>query len=91
MTIHVMLLFAAEVRSYTMYCHLLIVLCSSDIDECSESDSPVCNQTCTNTIGSYNCSCMTGYELNMMDLSSCDGKNSLLYNLHYKEHTCTCV
>ena len=66
-----------------MYC-LFLYLCMlkfsmfSDIDECTESDSPVCGQICTNTIGSYNCSCMIGYELNLMDSSSCDGKHKFL-------------
>ena len=33
-----------------------------DIDECNEGTSG-CAQTCTNTIGSYNCSCRTGFVL----------------------------
>ena len=34
----------------------------SDIDECAAVTSG-CNQICTNTIGSYTCSCYPGYDL----------------------------
>ena len=44
----------------------------TDIDECSlGTDS--CSQSCTNTIGSYTCSCNTGYTLNS-DGYTCDGE-----------------
>ena len=33
-----------------------------DIDECAET-SRLCQQTCTNTWGSYQCSCQIGYTL----------------------------
>ena len=32
-----------------------------DIDECAEIDA--CDQDCTNTVGSFICSCYNGYEL----------------------------
>ena len=35
-----------------------------------------CSQLCTNTIGSYVCSCLSGYVLTA-DGSSCNGKNYL--------------
>ena len=79
MTIRVMLLFAAKVCSCIIYfctcVYTVSSLCSSDIDECTESDSAVCEQICTNTIGGYDCSCMAGYKLNLTDNSSCDGIN----------------
>lgn len=31
-----------------------------DVDEC-ESPTNLCNQLCTNTMGSFNCSCLSGY------------------------------
>ena len=40
-----------------------------DIDECSSSP---CEHTCTNTPGSFECSCNSGYELGLDGLS-CDG------------------
>ena len=41
---------------------LLLVNSSVDIDECAEGISG-CSQTCSNTVGSYICSCRTGYRL----------------------------
>ena len=44
---------------------LVMVLCSifhSDIDECIHGLDG-CNHNCTNTVGSYFCTCMDGYEL----------------------------
>ena len=34
----------------------------TEIDECARNISG-CNQTCTNIMGSYNCSCDSGYSL----------------------------
>lgn len=34
-----------------------------DIDECMYEQDPVCSQTCSNTVGSFQCGCMTGYVL----------------------------
>jgi fibulin 1/2 len=42
-----------------------------DIDECAE-DIDGCAQTCTNTNGSYSCSCNTGYQL-ASDNQGCNG------------------
>ena len=42
------------------------------MDECSE-DTVGCAQTCTNTDGSFECSCGTGYTLSA-DNFGCDGK-----------------
>ena len=43
----------------------------TDINECTNNNGG-CNQTCTNTAGSYLCSCNTGYTLNTDD-HACDG------------------
>ena len=43
-----------------------------DINECATGNGG-CAQTCTNTIGSYQCSCGTGYALNSNG-RVCDGK-----------------
>ena len=45
---------------------------SIDIDECSEGISG-CAHTCTNTIGSYRCSCRTGFILSASDEQGCEG------------------
>ena len=42
-----------------------------DIDECTGEND--CGHTCTNTHGSYECSCLTGYELSE-DGKSCSGE-----------------
>ncbi|XP_064612216.1 fibulin-5-like, partial [Liolophura sinensis] len=42
----------------------------SDIDECQENP---CTGLCTNTDGSFTCSCLTGYKL-LSDRLNCEGK-----------------
>ena len=49
---------------------------SKDINECAE-DIDGCSQTCTNTIGSYTCSCGSGYRL-AADGHQCRGMHCLL-------------
>ena len=44
---------------------------ATDVDECSTSNGG-CDQVCTNTVGSFNCSCNDGFSLNM-DGATCDG------------------
>ena len=43
-----------------------------DIDEC-ELDISGCSQICTNTNGSFVCSCMMGYNLSTVDQRTCLG------------------
>ena len=54
----------------TYMCNLSCVLISfiADIDECS-LDNDGCEHNCINTVGSFFCSCNTGYALTL------DGKN----------------
>lgn len=47
-------------------------LCFADFDECTVYGT--CSQTCTNTEGSYTCSCVEGYLL-QPDNRSCKAKN----------------
>ena len=51
---------------------------STDVDECTQVNPSVCSQRCSDTIGSYICSCESGYRLNTTDLRTCDGKHILL-------------
>ena len=53
------------VTTYGIVCKIL------DIDECSE-DSDNCAQNCTDTDGSFDCSCRSGYRL-ANDSQGCDG------------------
>ena len=52
---------------------VIISIKSIDIDECSE-DIHRCDQHCHNTIGSYMCSCDTGFLLDS-DGYTCNGEN----------------
>ena len=55
--------------NYTNYSALNSCLQLIDIDECLLSP---CNHTCTNTAGSFQCSCNDGYELDD-DGRTCNG------------------
>jgi len=48
----------------------------ADIDECNSStNNTICDESrCTNTDGSYHCSCRDGYILSNISEQSCDGK-----------------
>eukprot|EP00055_Hartaetosiga_balthica_P013827 m.72737 g.72737 ORF g.72737 m.72737 type:complete len:1754 (-) comp8396_c1_seq1:31-5292(-) len=74
-----------------------------DINECNDDvmDSP-CNQTCTNTVGSYVCSCGTGYlltnALECVDVDECmavvdpciSDSNTECVN-SYGSYSCDCI
>ena len=49
----------------------------TDVDECSE-DTDGCSQTCSNTYGSFMCSCGSGFTL-ANDSLGCNGKNVCYY------------
>ena len=49
-----------------------LVLLVIDVDECSMTESP-CSQDCSNTDGSFVCSCANGYTLDS-DGRACNGK-----------------
>ena len=46
----------------------LEILLLSDVDECKMD---LCEQECENTVGSYKCSCLIGFNLNPMDNETC--------------------
>ena len=51
-------------------------LCSADVDECQND---VCSQICTNTQGSYECSCYPGFTKNGAvcdDIDECAAKDN---------------
>ncbi len=56
---------------YWLVCHLCL---PADIDECRSSNGG-CSQTCTNTEGSFDCSCDSGFML--QDGITCEGNLSL--------------
>ena len=51
-----------------MYLHVYF----SDIDECTSNSLHSCSDICTNTYGSYTCSCHVGYSLDNNGLT-CSG------------------
>ena len=51
---------------------MLLTELNTDVDECSEGTSG-CSQECTNTVGSFTCSCFDGYLLDE-DRKTCNGR-----------------
>ena len=71
---------------------LMISICllscyDEDIDECSEGTSG-CSQLCTNTIGSYTCTCDNGYQLTNDNHTCTDIDECTLNNNGGCEQTC---
>ena len=65
---------------YQIYSLLIL-----DIDECSR-DADGCEHNCGNTVGSFVCSCNTGYALTAND-KNCIGKLSLYVHQYCYVHT----
>ena len=57
------------------------VIPTLDIDECSEGTDR-CEQLCTNTSGSYTCSCRSGYHL-AIDGRSCVGESLVCFDRYH--------
>ena len=70
-----------NIYNYVIFCNLY-----TDIDECIEGTSG-CDQICNNTVGSYNCRCMTGYQLSSDD-HDCDDVNECTINNGGCEQIC---
>ena len=49
---------------------------SKDINECLVANGG-CMQECTNLVGSYNCSCSSGFYLDEVDLHNCTGLSEI--------------
>ena len=58
----------------------------SDIDECS-ANTDGCGQVCTNTNGSFQCSCRSGFSL-LDDGKTCMELNECLLNTHNCQQQC---
>ena len=61
-----------------MNCVVHIII---DINECSE-ESHNCDQICTNTVGSFKCSCADGFKLSS-DGRTCSGIQRTLYTVYF--------
>ena len=64
------------VTTVQVYCvlnnYIIILFIITDINECASYNGG-CSQTCSNTPGSYSCSCNSGYVLNI-DGHNCTGQ-----------------
>ena len=78
--------------------HRINSLCTFLIDtnEC-DSNNDGCSQSCTNSVGSYHCSCTTGYTL-AIDGYGCNGSYNTIkinilcsmYNMYSDEECPSC-
>ena len=72
------------VYTYNKLCSQLLTLYHflyiTDIDECASGNGG-CGGECTNTEGSFSCSCRDGFTLNS-DGRRCDGKRPVILSLH---------
>ena len=60
---------------YILPCYMcMYTYYMTDINECVTFNG-YCDQNCTNTIGSYTCSCVEGFVINN-NSRSCDGKKA---------------
>ena len=72
--------------SWWIYCILQKL---ADIDECT-TDNGECEQTCTNTIGSFYCTCEFGYQLDENRLN-CSGETCSIMTLRDMIFYCICL
>ena len=77
--VHMCSLAKSDVCFLGMYIFFIIL----DIDECTQGTNG-CNHNCTNTVGSYYCTCMVGYELES-DNHTCTG------DVYVRLYVCTCM
>ena len=61
----------------------------ADINECYNTPSP-CADVCTNTIGSYLCSCSSSFEMVTED-GNCTGNNDIISSMHQYVVIINCV
>lgn len=54
----------------------MLLIVTTEIDECFEGTHQ-CTQNCVNTIGSYVCTCNSGFIIDA-DRRTCDGENKII-------------
>ena len=77
----IIVLFCVNACSGSIVVDVAVMLDSPlvDIDECSEGISG-CSQVCDNTVGSFNCSCQSGYQNSELDHRICIGMKHVRCN-----------
>ena len=68
----------AVVRKRCPLCEISMFFFNVDINECNINNGN-CSQNCTNTIGSYSCSCNVGFSLHL-DNTTCVGMCNIKAN-----------
>ena len=63
-----------------VYVTIIIIMYHADINECSGANN--CQQECTNTEGSFTCSCQMGFVLGA-DQRTCDRESVIYTHVHY--------
>ena len=82
--IYIQMLYMHDVSWQRSNIYYNCVAQQTDIDECDLREINDCQQHCTNTVGSFNCSCQEGFTLNV-DGRNCDGRYKIsLYCMSYK-------
>ena len=73
---------------FDITCYSMFVL-FADIDEC-ETGEHNCSQTCSNTLGSFECKCRAGYSL-QDDGVTCAGRHSYIHTYVHIRTLYACV
>ena len=69
---------SSPIRNTTVYITIIYHILYVDVNECIE-DVDGCAQICTDTLGSYTCSCRSGYQL-ASDDHQCNGMCGLWWH-----------
>lgn len=71
--------FFSILRVFVIFCVLSVLACI-DVDECdiSEGNPYPCDQFCFNRVGSFDCGCAEGFQLDSVNLAQCNGRSFAL-------------
>ena len=77
-------------RVKSAFINMITIFLYTDINECADPNENNCssNANCTDTIGSYDCTCHIGYSGNGY---ICDGKFGVCVKICFYMHVYACV
>ena len=75
---------SCQVSYFDLLNHMFTYL---DENECLNNNAG-CAQNCVNTIGSYSCTCNSGFNLSV-DMHNCTGTNSVKHNIILCSYVCS--